>query len=552
MNIVQTSTISTGNYEPGKTRLNLPKTEQTKLNTSLNEIADKYREDHPELSKSLRQNTCSEPLPCAVYCLPKDHKEGDLKGRPIHAATDTPATRLSKFLAKSLNTLLAHVPAHLRNTEEFIEFLSSMDDSIKGFCSLDVCNLYGSIPLEDQEDGTPGLFSVIREFFSNFKHNSCLQHLTDMDFETLIRLCLTSDTILIQGSGYTQKTGLAMGNNLAPTMAIIYMNKLDEGILTAFEEPLYLKRYIDDMFVAWSTNDIDPTRLLEIANELNTSIEFTIELPKNNQLPFLDTMVTLNPEEGKFNTSLYIKPIHSQCVTPWDSHNPISQKRGLLIGETKRAISRSTNSYSRTKSLRLIKQIFRRNGYPKSFVQKTINKATKTHHPTESDEKVIHLKVPFINEEYKRRTQAVIHRTGIDNIKIHYINGRRSARIFAPPKERQECSPNCITCSNAEKENCCLLKHCVYQITCMHCNALYIGETGRTIGSRIKEHVNTQQTVYIHMTKHTSEPTFKDLKWKIIHTNLHYVRERKIIEAMEIKNTTGTLMNGCVGRYLNI
>ncbi|XP_020900038.1 uncharacterized protein LOC110238695 [Exaiptasia diaphana] len=344
-----------------------------------------------------------------------------------------------------------------------------------------------------------------------------------------------------------------MGNNLAPTMAIIYMNKLDEGILTTFDEPLYLKRYIDDMFVAWSTNDIDPTRLLKIANELNKSIEFTIELPKNNQLPFLDTMVTLNPDDGKFNTSLYIKPIHSQCVTPWDSHNPISQKRGLLIGETKRAISRSTNSSSRTKSLRLIKQLFRRNGYPKSFVQNNMEKATKTHHPTENDEKVIHLKVPFINEEYKRRTQAVIHRTGIDNIKIHYINGRRSARIFAPPKERQECPPNCITCSNAEKENCCLLKHCVYQITCMHCNAVYIGETGRTIGSRIKEHVNTQQTVHVHMTKHTSEPSFNDLKWKIIHTNLHNVRERRIIEAIEIKNTSSdTLMNGCVGRYLNI
>ncbi|KXJ09499.1 hypothetical protein AC249_AIPGENE28513 [Exaiptasia diaphana] len=202
--IVQTSTISTGNYQPGKTRLNLSKTEQAKFNTSLNEIADKYREDHPELSKSLRQNTCSEPLPCAVYCLLKDHKEGDLRGRPIHAATDTPATRLSKFLAKSLNTLLAHVPTHLRNTEEFIEFRSTMD-----------------------------------------------------------------------GSRY-------------------------QGFLQ--------RRYID------------PTRLLKIANELNKSIEFTIELPKNNQLPFVDTMVTLNPEDGKFNTPLYTKPIHSQSVTPWDSY----------------------------------------------------------------------------------------------------------------------------------------------------------------------------------------------------------------------------------------
>ena len=55
-------------------------------------------------------------MPCPIYCLPKDHKEECLKGRPIHAATDTPATSLSKLLARSLNSLLKHVPAHLNNT----------------------------------------------------------------------------------------------------------------------------------------------------------------------------------------------------------------------------------------------------------------------------------------------------------------------------------------------------------------------------------------------------------------------------------------------------
>ena len=93
------------------------------------------------------------------------YKKGELKGRPIHAATDTPATRLSTFLVKSLNNILTHVPAHLKNTQEFIDFISTLDD-IKGFCSLDVCNLYGSIPLEDLEDGTPGIFTIMKDFFS--------------------------------------------------------------------------------------------------------------------------------------------------------------------------------------------------------------------------------------------------------------------------------------------------------------------------------------------------------------------------------------------------
>ena len=85
--------------------------------------------EHHKLWQTLKSNICSEPLPCPVYCLPKDYKQGNLKGRPIHAATDTPATRLSKYLANSLNVLLTHVPSHLKSTEEFVKFLSELESS---------------------------------------------------------------------------------------------------------------------------------------------------------------------------------------------------------------------------------------------------------------------------------------------------------------------------------------------------------------------------------------------------------------------------------------
>jgi hypothetical protein len=132
--MVTKSTVDTGNYKPIK-KLNLPRTEQINFNKSLNRIATKYETiNHPKLYKDLNATICSEPKPSPVYCLPKDHKEGDLKGRPIH--TDTPATFLSKYLAKSLNTLLRYVPAHFRNTQDFLpkEFLSGIDgESVESF-----------------------------------------------------------------------------------------------------------------------------------------------------------------------------------------------------------------------------------------------------------------------------------------------------------------------------------------------------------------------------------------------------------------------------------
>ena len=309
------STTETGNYKV-LNRLNLPRTEQINFNTRLNKVTNKYRHKNPKLYKDLKATICSEPLPCSAYCLPKDHKEGsELKGRPIHAATDTPATSLSKYLAKSLQELLKHIPAHLKNTDEFINFISNTDsNSVQGFCSLDVCNLYGSIPLTDIDDHTPSIFTVARRFFHQYKADCRLHALSDEDFEELVRLCLTSDRVLIDGKGYKQQSGLAMGNNLAPILATIYMNELDNQILVKSNGLVTLKRFIDDYFAFLLCIDLSGQKLLTLANNLNSAIKFTLELPNNNQLPFLDTLATWNPDTKIFTTTLYIKPIHSRCI----------------------------------------------------------------------------------------------------------------------------------------------------------------------------------------------------------------------------------------------
>ena len=372
----------------------------------MNIIVKKYERKHPEVYDHLKSHICCEPLPCPVYCLPKDHKQRVLKGRPIHAAIDSPATSLSKCIAKSLHSLLKYVQAHLKNTDEFINSLSDIDCEIKGFCSLDACNLYGSIPLEDINSITPGIFTVAKRFFNKYKAESILSPLSDKDFEALLRLCLTSDTVLIDGKGYKQRSGLAMGNNLAPVLAIIYMNELDAQIIQSTNAHLFLKRLIDDIFLAWTSESVTGDMLLSMANNLNDAIKFTIESPTNNQLPYLDTLVSFDSTTNTFSTTLYVKPIHSTCITLWDSHGSIPSKRSVLIGEVRRAISRSTDSTERNKSLRKITSIFTSNGYPKQFVRSVIQKTLYTEPQRDNQEGCIYLKLPYIDEVFKRSALA--------------------------------------------------------------------------------------------------------------------------------------------------
>ena len=236
----------------------------------------------------------------------------------------------------------------------------------------------------DLNDNTPSVFTVATNFFSK-------------QFLLLVRLSLTSDTVLIENKPYKQRSGLAMGNNLAPVLATIYMNELDNEILVRSNGCVILKRFMNDYFAFLTSKELTSKRLLETANGINDAIKVTLEVPNNNQLPFLDTLVTFNSQNKTFSTTLYMKPIHSRCITPWECYGSVACKRAILVGETKRAIRCSTDSESQKLSLKLIKQLFIDNGYPNRFVKRVIrNTLFERRQKCENQEKFLYLKLPFI------------------------------------------------------------------------------------------------------------------------------------------------------------
>jgi hypothetical protein len=66
---------------------------------------------------------------------------------------------------------------------------------------------------------------------------------------------------LIGNMGYKQQSGLAMGINVAPILAIIYVNELDNKILEISNR---FKRYIDDYFAFLLSKEFTGEMLLTI------------------------------------------------------------------------------------------------------------------------------------------------------------------------------------------------------------------------------------------------------------------------------------------------
>ena len=62
-----------------------------------------------------------------------------------------------------------------------------------------------------------------------------------------------------------------------------------------------------------------------------------------------------------------------------------------------------------------------------------------------------------------------------------------------------------------------------------------------------------KQTVYRHLLTHNINPQEgPPISWEILHNNIKYESERKIIDALETQKYSNKIMNGCVGRTICI
>ena len=82
----------------------------------------------------------------------KDHKTkstntGSFPLRPIASTRNTPTDRIDWLVSQILNQLIDFVPAHLRNTNELLRELKSLENLNKNhiFISLDAVNLYPTV-----------------------------------------------------------------------------------------------------------------------------------------------------------------------------------------------------------------------------------------------------------------------------------------------------------------------------------------------------------------------------------------------------------------------
>ena len=116
---------------------------------------------------------------------------------------------------------------------------------------------------------------------------------------------------------YEQVDGVAMSSPLGPLMANAFMCNIEEQLTNQNKLPTFYKRYVDDTLSIMPDVQAAFT-VLSTLNEIHPSISFTMELKKNEKLPFLGMEIIRN--STRLDTKVYRKPTDAGLLLHYNSH----------------------------------------------------------------------------------------------------------------------------------------------------------------------------------------------------------------------------------------
>ncbi|UYV60750.1 PDE2A [Cordylochernes scorpioides] len=277
-------------------------------------------------------------------------------------------------------------------------------------------------------------------------------------------------------------------------------------------QPHLCKRYVDDIFCIITENS--ENHILETLNSFNSSIQFTIEKENKRSLPFLDILFTRN--RTGFTTKVYRKPTSPTQYLHFASNSPISHKITVVRTLTKRAFTHCSSKIEYNKELKSIENQLLKSGYPLPFIKRNRYKPGTPRN--NSNQYISTCYLP-----YTESTITIARKLKSFGIKTIFRGSPSMASILRNP----------ITKSTDQKQK----KDLVYQIPCLNCNSVYIGETSRDLSIRIKEHqrniskLNPNSLIVDHVRETGHTPDFNNTR--ILHTNAKTKTQRLILEAIE-------------------
>lgn len=461
--------------------------------------------------------TLMNPQSPKLYSLIKLHKTG-YPIRPVVSFFSAPSYKLSKKLIDIINHSTNFIAKfQIKNSLDLIRKIENLKiPSNSKLISFDVCNLFPSIPINDT-------IALVEELLSVKNVNIVKKQ----DILASLKTCLEQNYFEFNGTIYSSKEGLIMGNPLSPLLAEIFMDSLENKISKhpLFSKFVYWYRYVDDILACFTGTDRQLQLFLDYINNIHPNIKFTIEIENNNSINFLD--LTISRKENKHVFSIFHKPTHTDTTIHKSSCHPTQHKHAAFYSMIHRLITVPMINTNFQKELNIIKQIAINNGYTTQLINKILNKKLY--------KKALNMIFPFTRDNG-------------NNFKIITYIGQASEIIAKFLKKlniniafKTNNSTGSLIKNNKSKLNN-NNKSGIYQLTCNDCPKTYIGQSGRSFSKRIKEHYTCyiKEKTHSNYANHLIECNHNfNTNFKILHTE-NKGRKLDLLESLEINKLKDT------------
>ena len=394
--------------------------------------------------------------PGRFYLLPKVHKTAwplsrVPPGRPIVANTRAVFRNCSNLIEHFLAPIAQSLNSYVRDSLHVIAILRELKVSEQCilFCC-DVESLYTNVPTSD------GLRCVSEAFL---RHPNPQR--PDLSILTLLKLFLSSNEFMFDDQLWLQVNGVSMGCCFGGSYANIFLGSWEDAAFSSFTlKPRLWLRYQDDVFGVWEHGLETLLLFRDHLNSLYNSIKITL-VHSSSSIRFLDLEIFRIPGDTFLSYRTGFKATDSHRILSLDSEHPRHVFRGIVFSQVLRWATRSSSRES---------------------FEYTYNQVTPT----------------WLSQGYSRSSIRTAKQRVLGFLNFHkgWLPG------FYPCA-----AASCLVCSQGTGQLAvsdfvtnnsypvvqhisCRTTGAIYVIQCSACNVRYVGETGQSLGSRIREHLN--------------------------------------------------------------
>ncbi|XP_018375985.1 PREDICTED: uncharacterized protein LOC108769469 [Trachymyrmex cornetzi] len=320
---------------------------------------------------------------------------------------------------------------------------------------------------------------------------------------------------------------MPMGSPLSPVIADIVLQDLERKALDTlgFYIPFYV-RYVDD--IAMGAPFDKTSKILEVFNSFHPRLQFTLEIG-GKRLNFLDITIIKNNQSLEFDW--YHKPTYSGRYLNFFSEHPLSQKKGTVMGMVDRAFLLSVPKYHK-KNLLFVIETLLNNDYPVDFIFNVMNDRLKS---------LLHGKTLMQNSDNDNGTDVINNMwfafPYVTKVSDKFRDITKDYKVNLAYFSLNKLS--CFIKTHKDPVPNMSKKNAVYKIKCNNCDASYVGQTKRTVKTRINEHrndirknINNHSVITEHRLNYNHDFDWDNIE---IMDNERFLFKRRISEMVHIQ-----------------